>query len=50
MVDRQRENILKGMRSDITDRYDTGQRDIEEHREDYMAEWEEGLLSYISQI
>ena len=50
MVDRQRENILKGMRSDITDRYDTGQRDIEEHREDYMAEWEEGLLSYINEL
>jgi hypothetical protein len=50
MIDKQRQNLIAGMREDIDTRYETGQKDIEDHQEDYMEEWEEGLLSYISQI
>ena len=50
MVDRQRENIFKGIEKDVDVRYERGLSDIETHQEDYMEEWETGLTTYMADL
>jgi len=50
MVDRQRENIFKGMSKDITSSYDAYQDSVTAQRKDYQEEWEGALMDYIDAV